>query len=278
MAKKEREQVKTYVIPPNFVDKMSIAGGRLRFRNLVEAVLITAVVLVPALSFIPMNMTAKIYVIILAGVPLFAIGCIGFNGDSLFQFLHYWIAFRKNKRISRYNPHIKKPDNIREALSQNDEKELPRDRIMKMVSDLTGRTFEVQDQNFDELYADVSMQVRFDDDDTVLSYGFGADQSLSKKERKAQEKRARQLAALGIKNMDELRFDNEKKEFVSAPVETDVDEIEDIARFIEETKRAGGGEVSFEEQLNRMDVSRMIKESEEFEIKESETPIFEILE
>lgn len=278
MAKQEREVVKTYIIPPNFVDKMSLGGGRLRLRNLVEAVLMTAVVIVPIVVFVPMTLTGKLYVIILAGVPIFAIGCIGLNGDSLFQFLSYWIAFKKNKRVSRYNPHIKKPDNIRESLSQNDEKELPRDRIMKMVSELTGRTFEVQDQNFDELYADVSMQVRFDDDDTVLSYGFGADQSLSKKERKAQEKRARQLAALGIRNMDELRFDNEKKTIVEAPVETSVDEIEDIARFIEEAKKSSNNpDASYAEQLDRLDVSRIIKDSEELEMKAAEeTPVFEV--
>lgn len=278
MAKQQKEQAKLYVIPPNFVDKVSVAGGKLRLRNLVEAILITAVVIVPIVMFIPMTLTTKIYVIILAGVPLFAIGCIGFNGDSLFQFLGYWISYKKNKRVSRYNPHIKKPDNVRASLEQQDEKGLPRDRLLKIVSELTGRTFEVQDQNYDELYADVNMQVRFNDDDTVLSYGFESDQSLSKKDRQKQEKRARQLAALGIQNMDELRFDSDRKEIVNAPVEADVDEIEDITRFIEEARRNNeDGDVSYAERLRRLDVGRMISDSEKAEAEINDVPVFDIV-
>ena len=278
MAKRQQEKFKTYVVPSNFIDKMRIAGGLLKLRNLVEAALIAGLFLVPVLVLVPMSLTGKLYFTILVGIPLFALGCMGMNGDSLFQFLGYWLAFKRNKRISRYNPHIKKPDNIRESLNKGEEDILPRDKILKKLSELTGRSFEVEDQNYDDLYEDVSMQVRFDDDNTVLSYGFETDESLSKKDRQKQEKRARQLAALGVSNMGDLHFDKNRKEFVDAPQETSPDEIADINRFIEEAKAVSGEkqDMTYAERIKNLDVASMIMDAEKAEEAAMEIPVFDI--
>lgn len=281
---KKREEHRSYVIPPNFIDKMSIGGGFLKLRNLVEAVIITASVLLPILFFVPMSKTVKIYVLILVGIPLLAIGCVGLNGDSLFQFLKYWTAFRKNKRISRYNPHMKKPDDVRKALAKKEDEMLPRDRILKKISELTGRTFEVQDQDYDALYEDVDMMVKFDDEDTVLSFGYKNDSdSLTSKERKRREKKERQLAALGASSMEELHFDRETHRIIDArPHEASVDEITEITTFIEETK-ASNKPISFEDQLNSMAMSHIIKGDEGVAeaVKkmdpDKDTPVFDLI-
>lgn len=276
-----KEEGKTYVIPPNFVDKVTVIGGMVRLRNLIEAVVVSTAVVAPPLIFIPMSFSAKLYVVILAGAPFLVLGCIGLNGDSLFQFVSYWSAFRRNKRIARYNPHIKKPDNVRETL-MGDTTELPRDKIRKKVAQLTGRTFEIEDQNLDELYADVNMRVRFDDDDTVLSYGYEPDKDASKKEsRKQQQKLERQLAALNASNISELHFDKYRNEIVDAPQEVEIDELAEITNFIENVKmaRSSGGETTtFTEALRDIDSARLNHPSGQAGgPQKEESPVFDVV-
>lgn len=234
---RKQEEGKTYIIPPNFVDKMSVVGGMIRLRNLVEAILVASIVVGPPILLIPMSFSAKLYVAVLAGIPLLVIGCIGINGDSLFQFLTYWSDFRRNKRVARYNPHIKKPDNIRETL-MSEESELPRDKILKKIAKLTGRTFEIEDHNLDDLYADVSMTVRFDDDDTVLSYGYGTENEVKKKEKKKQQKLERQLAALNASSMNEVKFNRKREPDEEEPAEVEIDELAEITSYIESVKKS----------------------------------------
>lgn len=250
-----------YRIPPNFVDKPTVAGGMIRLRNLAEAAILVGGIILPIILIARPSITADIYIIILIGLPLFVLACMGLNGDSLFQFISYWVSFRRKRRVAQYNPHLKKPDNVRESLMA--EKELPRDKILKKISQLTGRSFEIESEDYDALYSDVGMTVHFDDEDTILSYGYEPEKAKGKKERQRQEKLARQLAALDAESMDDLHFDTVPAPQEPTPVELEIveqkaSEIDEIEQYIAEAKKSRGNNQDFKQMVKNIDSSVLL--------------------
>ena len=57
---RKQEEGKTYIIPLNFVDKVSVVGGMIRLRNLVEAILVASIVVGPPILLIPMSFSSKL--------------------------------------------------------------------------------------------------------------------------------------------------------------------------------------------------------------------------
>lgn len=133
MKKIERFQV--YYIPHNFVDGGKVLGGLVSLRNLVEGIIISICPALFVIRFCPGGFDTKAAIVLLICLPLLVFGCVGLNGDSLSEFLLYYIRFCRKKRIIQYNPRIKI-----EAVPYSDgmKTELPKDRLIRMFGSLIG--------------------------------------------------------------------------------------------------------------------------------------------
>lgn len=97
----EEKRSRAYQIPANIFDGPSLFG--IPARNWIEA---------SVLSFIPgllfwnfvhfKDLSIKIILMVVLCLPLGAVALIGYNGESLTQFLRTYIRFRRNRRILEY--------------------------------------------------------------------------------------------------------------------------------------------------------------------------------
>lgn len=97
------EQIKTYLIPNNFIDESRVFNGALRTRFVVEAIIVFLLVFVPCWAFIPSTVDAKIGITICCSLPLAIAALAGINDDSLFTFVKNVKGWRKSKQIMLYN-------------------------------------------------------------------------------------------------------------------------------------------------------------------------------
>lgn len=158
---KQVERFQVYAIPHNFIDSGKALGGMVNFRNLVEGVALALPPIFPVIRYCPGGLDTKAAIIMLICIPLFIFGCVGINGDSISEFLIYYIQFFRKKRIVQYNPRVKT-----EAIpfQVGIQSELPKERLIRMFGDLFGNR-EVED---DETLEDIETEQFFDDDIGVL--------------------------------------------------------------------------------------------------------------
>lgn len=97
------EQIKTYLIPNNFIDESRVFNGALRTRFVVEAIIVFLLVFIPCWVFIPSTVDAKIGISICCSLPLAIAALAGINDDSLFTFAKNAKSWRKSKQIMLYN-------------------------------------------------------------------------------------------------------------------------------------------------------------------------------
>jgi len=95
---RQTEQHDSYYIPPNFVDTGTVMGGMFKLRNVIEAGVIAAVIVLPMFR-LPISLTAKIIIVCVTALPLGLIALIGVNGESLSEFIVGFFKFLMNKRI-----------------------------------------------------------------------------------------------------------------------------------------------------------------------------------
>lgn len=97
-----------YMIPDNFIEEGRIFQGKIKVRNLVEAVILTVVCSIPGfiiVSNIPdAQIQVKITVMILICAPPFIIGTAGFNGDSIFSVIRSAGKWISGNQVMLYNP------------------------------------------------------------------------------------------------------------------------------------------------------------------------------
>ena len=94
----KKEDVDTYIIPPNFIDAGTVFGGMFKLRNVIEAGVIVAVIGLPVFR-LPISLTTKIIIICVTALPLALFALIGIAGESLSSFLLGFIHFQHNKRV-----------------------------------------------------------------------------------------------------------------------------------------------------------------------------------
>ncbi len=97
MAKKDREELDVYVIPPNFVEDGKIFGGMFKLRNAIEAGILGGGCAVMVFK-LPISLTAKIVILCVTALPLAIFGVIGIEGESFTEFLINVVRFIKNRR------------------------------------------------------------------------------------------------------------------------------------------------------------------------------------
>lgn len=94
----KKEDVDTYVIPPNFIDTGTVFGGLFKLRNVIEAGIIVVVIGLPVFR-LPLSLTVKIIILCVTALPLALFALIGIGGESLSSFIIGFITFQRNKRI-----------------------------------------------------------------------------------------------------------------------------------------------------------------------------------
>lgn len=95
----------TYYIPANYTDAGKVFGV-FEIRNVIEALLIGAPVLFLCASLIPLDITAKVIVTLVAFIPLAGFALIGISDDSLSRWLKAWLGWRKKRRVLTYRGEV----------------------------------------------------------------------------------------------------------------------------------------------------------------------------
>ena len=95
---KPNEERDVYYIPPNFLTSGRLLGGMIRARNAVEACVLVILTGIPIWQ-IPISLTARIIILCLIPLPLGIFAIVGFEGDSLSEFVINWFRWLSNRRI-----------------------------------------------------------------------------------------------------------------------------------------------------------------------------------
>jgi len=112
-------------IPKNYATD-SFMVGNFKLRNVIEAVLIALIILVPTWLILPFSIQTRIVVsIILGGIPtLFAL--LGINGLPLSEYVIIFFDFMNNKRVLTYpdsEAKIQRQKNLMQAKKKQAEME-----------------------------------------------------------------------------------------------------------------------------------------------------------
>lgn len=92
------EERDTYFIPPNFIDTGTVMGGAIKLRNLIEAIVVAAVIVIPVFQ-LSISLSTKIIIVCVTALPLGLLAIIGVNGESLSAFLFGFFKYLRNKRV-----------------------------------------------------------------------------------------------------------------------------------------------------------------------------------
>ena len=149
------EQRRIYYIPKNFTEGGGLVLGMFNIRNLVEGVILAIPGILIGIK-LPLGLEGSIAAIGLLGAPFLALGIRGINGDCVSTFLAYFFKFRSQKRVIRYNPRVKLELNGQFEIIDS---ELPRERLMKLISNLNN-----EDAANAEAFFDSDASVVFADD------------------------------------------------------------------------------------------------------------------
>lgn len=155
----EYDAPRVYPIPENFADGTGVFGGLFPTRNFIEGIIFAIPALLFALSIPGLSLNSRIPVVVFSVSPWLILGCLGINGDSVTKFLGYFIKYRKQRRVARYNPRVKLE--FTGDLSVNI-KEVPIDKLKKMMVNLS-RKDQQKSTESDRYYA-VGRNVVFEDD------------------------------------------------------------------------------------------------------------------
>lgn len=99
----ETQRVRSYRIPPNFIDESRLLNGMVRTRFFLEGCVMALVAAVPAFLIPVSERTHRISIIvILCGIPLL-LGVVGINGDPISVVLHNMVDWRKARGVMLYN-------------------------------------------------------------------------------------------------------------------------------------------------------------------------------
>lgn len=94
----EREKVDTYTIPPNFAESGKWFSGRVSAGNVVEAA-VMSLILLKILLQVPVDGRTKIYLGIIFILPVVIFAVTGVQGERLTAYLFHILCFLKNRRV-----------------------------------------------------------------------------------------------------------------------------------------------------------------------------------
>lgn len=104
----ENDTPTRYLIPDNFIGEGTVFQGRIKIRNLIEAVILSAVFFFPGLLVIKLSgiqsLQARVSILAALCLPGAGAGIAGFNGDRIFLALKCMAAWVKGRETMLYNP------------------------------------------------------------------------------------------------------------------------------------------------------------------------------
>ena len=201
----EEVKLKEEIIPLNFVGSGRIFNGLFKQVNLIEGIIMALPGFWLSMFKIEWNsFNTKFYgVLFLVGLPL-ALGIAGINDEDILSFIMNVLAFRKSKRVAKYNPRAKAE--ITPEYIYNSYNELPRDKMISFINKVLRR----ENGDYDDLSADITSDAYktyfIDDVDVAGKYGAPElpTELKSKKEQRAEAKKK--------KAEEKKRLMQEKKE------------------------------------------------------------------
>ena len=93
----QEERIDIYTIPPNFAEEGTMFSGRIKTRNAVETAVLL-LVLVPVIIMLDTTLKNKLYIGMIAVVPVVILAVMGVQGESLFAFIASFFRFIKRRR------------------------------------------------------------------------------------------------------------------------------------------------------------------------------------
>ena len=94
---KPNEERDIYYIPPNFLTSGRLFGGMIRARNAIEACVLVLLSGFPIIK-LPLSLTTRIILLCLISLPLGIFAVVGFEGDSLSEFVVNWLRWLLHRR------------------------------------------------------------------------------------------------------------------------------------------------------------------------------------
>lgn len=98
-----RNEQDFYIIPQNFIESGKAFGGMFRWRNVVEAAILTLATGFP-IFHLPIRLYYRIIVLCVVSLPLGLFGLIGIGDDSLSEFVLNFFAWLRRRRIIGNDP------------------------------------------------------------------------------------------------------------------------------------------------------------------------------
>lgn len=207
----QEEDLVSCPLPKNFADSGRCFNGMFRSRNLFEGVCFSAP-LVYLILHTDLAYDTKIMLICVTAGLIFMLCIVGINGDSLTEFVWHLILFSRSKRVTKYNPRVKR-ETTPEYLT-NAEYELPIEKIRRIIGDISNSAAEtegeeishdIQDPRYKEFYAD-DLGVLDTPDDLKSKSELRKEKKERKRlakiaaaEKKAEEKAAKRTAKIKAK-------------------------------------------------------------------------------
>lgn len=134
--KKEKLQDLVFYIPPNYDGNINMAGFTFKTRNLFEGILMASFGFAIGLSImifanLPWDIAICSILFSITTMPLLMLGIVGINDYSIFQWIGVFFKFLKGRTVSYYNPRIKDENVSIMMVKEDEDRGLPRDRIIK---------------------------------------------------------------------------------------------------------------------------------------------------
>lgn len=164
MARKET-QANIYMIPKNSFDTGYVFGGQFRTRNFVESVIVTVPffgIFLYGWSKLGWDVESTVAYCFILCAAVFISVAHGVEGDSLFEFVDRVRKFRKNQRISKYNPRIK--TELEPEYLYHDDTILPREKLKRVLENVKNKIVGGGDGPVSADITDEDLKVYYDDD------------------------------------------------------------------------------------------------------------------
>lgn len=131
MAQNEKEQLKIYFIPDNYIGEKRVFQGQIRLRYLFDCIILGLLFAIAGLLLVIFvlpnsDVQTKITILLISASPGIILGFIGFNGDPISTAIVNFFAWRKGKEIRIYNgnPRLLGTDPVKALTSEKSGKDV----------------------------------------------------------------------------------------------------------------------------------------------------------
>lgn len=159
----QEERLDEMPIPVNADFDFPLFGKAFTLKNAVEGLVLGGFLALPAFLLLKNLKTSGLSLLVYTALTFlggFLLGNNGINGDTLSRYLLNVLRFRKNKKITYYNPRVKSRKRFFTEETEDDDYVIPRERLEALYRRYLGRkehentssVFEKEDLNDITLY------------------------------------------------------------------------------------------------------------------------------